>query len=123
MKFIHYLKKLSKEINFDLSTLTEQQIFKLYNFIYIPPHPTSNSIFYHVREPHISTKLRNIFNNDKDYSSYLKDLEGVSDKISIRNLGFDCFFIIDGFFEVQIGYDETFEINTVNKKLRTINKF
>ena len=123
MKFMHYLKKIAEETNFDLTTLTDQQFLKLYNDSYIPPHDNPNTIFYHVREPHISKKIRNIFKSSDDYLRYHKDLEGSTDKIIIRNYGFDCFFIIDGFFELAIGYNETFEIKTANNKLRTIHKF
>jgi hypothetical protein len=123
MKFMHYLQNISKEVQFDISTLTNEQILKLYNASYTPPHDNPNSVFYHVRESHVSTKLRNTFNGMEDYLKYLTDLEGATTKIRIRSYGFDCFFIIDGFFEVQIGYNESFTVETVNRKLRTIYKF
>ena len=123
MKFLHYLNSIAKDINFDISKITNEQLLKLYNSYYIPDHNNPNSIFYHIREPHISTKLRNSLIYIEDYLSFLKDLEGSTEKITIRNQGFDCFFIIDGFFEVSISYNETIQIQTANNKLRTINKF
>lgn len=122
MKFMHYMERIANVVNFDISTLTDQQILNLYNATYTPRHDNPNSVFYHVREPHISSKLRNIFQTMDDYLKYLTDLEGSTNKIKIQCYGYDCFFIIDGFFEVQIGYNESFHIETVNRKLRTIHK-
>ncbi len=122
MKFMHYLKRISQEVKFDISSLSDQQILNLYNSSYTPPHNNPDNIFYHVREPHISDKLRNIFKNMDDYVNYLNDLEGSTSHIKIQCFGYDCFFIIDGFFEVQIGYNESFYVQTVNKNLRTIYK-
>ena len=121
-KFLHYLKQISEEVKFNISNLSDEQILKLYNFSYTPPHENPDNIFYHVREPHLTDKLRNIYRDIDDYLNYLKDLEGSTTNIQIQCFGYDCFFIIDGFFEVQIGYNESFYIQTVNKKLRTIYK-
>ena len=123
MKFMHYLKNIEKEVNFDLTRLSSQQILNLYNEDYVPENTDPGSIFYHIREAHISSKIRNTLKNMDDYLVYLKNLEGATNRIKIQNYGFDSFFIIDGFFEVQISYNESFEISTVNKKLRTAHKF
>ena len=123
-KFNELIKKLEKELNFpQLSKLSEHQLLNLYDDDYIPHYENKNSVFFYVREPHISCNLKNSLKIIEDYIKYLKTLEGVTDKLKIQNFGFDSFLILDGFFEVPISYYDSFEISISDKKLRTIYKY
>jgi hypothetical protein len=118
------VKNLEKELNLkELSNLSQDQLLQMYNDDYIPETQEKNSVFYYVREPHISINMQNNLKMVQDYIRYLKCLEGVSDRIRLQSFGFDSFFVLDGFFEVPVSYHDIFEVSTSDKKLRTIYKF
>lgn len=95
----------------------------MYDKDYIPDTKDQNSVFYYVREPHISINMLNNLKMVEDYMRYSECLEGISDKISLQSFGFDSFFVLDGFFEVPVSYHDIFEVSKSDKKLRTIYKF
>ena len=105
-----------------MSLLSEQKKLELFNMDYFPEYKDKNSIFYHVREPHVSIKLKNDLTSVDLYLKYLKSLEGVNQKMKIQNFGFDAFVILDGFFEIPISYHDIIELKTTEEKLRTIHK-